>query len=241
MRTFVFFSLIFATGQAVVLEDETLRNILNELNTLKTIVAEQQSKIQLLEKKLQSVSEQNRKTEFNFNTDPEVLREKMNPSQTKVPETFKKTNAVSNTHFGGRRNARLLSSSPSTQNVGFTASRQDGSTVHENGIIVFETTITNAGSAYNPTTGIFQAPVSGLYVFFYDIECSKTNGDTYVELVRDGARTGVQAYCHGLGDVDNSATLGVLYLGAGDTVWLRLYDVDNRTFGGKTLFSGFLL
>nr|XP_034310290.1 uncharacterized protein LOC117683999 [Crassostrea gigas] len=143
MRTFVFFSLIFATGQAVALEDETIRNILNELNTLKTIVAEQQSKIQLLEKKLESVSEQNRKTEFNFNTDPEVLREKMNPSQTKVPETFKKTNAVSNTHFGGRRNARLLSSSPSTQNVGFTASRQDSSTVHENGIIVFETTITN--------------------------------------------------------------------------------------------------
>lgn len=77
--------------------------------------------------------------------------------------------------------------------------------------------------------------------FFYDIECSKTNGNTYVELVRDGARTGVQAYCHGLGDFDNSATLGVLHLGAGDTVWLRLYDVDNRTFGGKTLFSGFLL
>lgn len=97
------------------------------------------------------------------------------------------------------------------------------------------------GIGIQPTTGIFQAPVSGLYVFFYDIECSKTNGNTYVELVRDGARTGVQAYCHGLGDFDNSATLGVLHLGAGDTVWLRLYDVDNRTFGGKTLFSGFLL
>lgn len=134
-----------------------------------------------------------------------------------------------------------VSQSPSTQNIGFTASRQDSSIVHENGVIVFETTITNAGSAYNPTTGIFQAPVSGLYVFFYDIECSKTNGNTYVELARDGARTGVQAYCHGLGDFDNSATLGVLHLGAGDTVWLRLYDVDNRTFGGKTLFSGFLL
>lgn len=135
-----------------------------------------------------------------------------------------------------------VSPSPSTQNVGFTALRHsDNSIVHENGIIVFETTITNAGSAYNPTSGIFMAPVSGLYVFFYDIECSKTNGDTYVELVRDGARTGVQAYCHGLGDFDNSATMGVLHLGAGDTVWLRLYDVDNRTFGGKTIFSGFLL
>lgn len=111
-----------------------------------------------------------------------------------------------------------VSPSPSTQNVGFTALRHDNPIVHENGIIVFETTITNAGSAYNPTSGIFMAPVSGLYVFFYDIECSKTNGDTYVELVRDGARTGVQAYCHGLGDFDNSATMGVLHLGAGDSL-----------------------
>lgn len=84
MRTFLVFSFIIAFGQAVVVEDETLRNILNELNTLKTIIAEQQSKIQLLEKKLESVSEQNRKTELNFHIDPEVLREKINPSQTKV-------------------------------------------------------------------------------------------------------------------------------------------------------------
>lgn len=108
-------------------------------------------------------------------------------------------------------------------------------------MIVLETTITNAGSAYNQKSGIFQAPVNGLYVFFYDIECTKTSGNTYIELDRDGARTGIQAYCHGLGDYDNSATMGVLHLGAGDTVWLRSYNVNNRTFGGKTIFSGFLL
>lgn len=98
MRTFLVFSLIFAFGQAVIVEDETLRNILNELNSLKTIVAEQQLKIRSLEKKLESVTEQNRKTELNFNTDPEVhvLREKMNPLQTKVPETSKNVNSVFN-------------------------------------------------------------------------------------------------------------------------------------------------
>lgn len=101
MRTFLVFSLIFAFGQAVIVEDETLRNILNELNSLKTIVAEQQLKIRSLEKKLESVTEQNRKTELNFNTDPEVhvLREKMNPLQTKVPETSKNENSVFNLQF----------------------------------------------------------------------------------------------------------------------------------------------
>lgn len=88
MRTFLVFSLIIAFGQAVVVEDETLRNILNELNTLKTIVAEQHSKIQLLEKKLESVTEQ--KIELDLNTDPEELRKNMNPSHTKGSGDFGK-------------------------------------------------------------------------------------------------------------------------------------------------------
>lgn len=131
-----------------------------------------------------------------------------------------------------------VSSSPSLQNVGFTASRHTGSSVHENGIIIFETTITNAGSAYNPASGIFQVPVSGLYVFFYDIECSKNNGDTSVELVRDGARTGVQAYCHGLGDYDNSSTMGFCTLvletrsGLDCTMWTTERLEEKRSFLG---------
>lgn len=127
------------------------------------------------------------------------------------------------------------------QNIGFTAVKHSPSPVYEGGTVIFETTITNYGSAYDPRSGIFTAPVSGMYVFFFDIECAKTNGDTYTELLRDGARVGIQTYCHGLGDYDNSASLGVLHLNAGDTVWVRLYDSDNRYFGGKTIFSGFMI
>ena len=135
-----------------------------------------------------------------------------------------------------------LAVSQSPLEVGFTALRhQDPVVVHTNAVIIFETAITNAGSAYNPSSGIFRAPTSGLYVFFYDIECMRNNGDTYVELVRNGAQTGIQAYCHGSGDVDNSSTLGVLHLSTGDTVWVRLFQGDYINFGGKTLFSGFLL
>lgn len=67
-------------------------------------------------------------------------------------------------------------------------------------------------------------------------------GKTSVQLVRDGAQTGVKAYCHGHGDFDNSATLEGFHLGAGDKVWLRLYESDDRTFGriGRSK-NGFLL
>lgn len=47
----------------------------------------------------------------------------------------------------------------------------------------------------------------------------------------------VQAYCHG--DFDNGATLGVLHLGAGGTVWLRLYENDRAFVRKKILGSYF--
>lgn len=46
----------------------------------------------------------------------------------------------------------------------------------------------------------------------------------------------VQAYCHG--DFDNDATFRVLHLGAGGTVWLRLYEND-RTFVRKTILGSY--
>lgn len=77
--------------------------------------------------------------------------------------------------------------------------------------------------------------------FFNDLECMKTNGDTYVKLMKNAANTGIESYCHGLGDIDNSSTLGVLYLEAGDMVSIRLSNSDSKIFGYKTIFSGFLI
>lgn len=127
------------------------------------------------------------------------------------------------------------------QEVGFTAVKHNPLAVSEGATILFETTLTNIGSGYNPTKGVFTAPVDGMYVFSYNVECAKTNGDTYTELVHNGARLNMQAYCHGFGDSDNSGTMGILRLHAGDTIWIRLFDSDNRSFGWRTTFSGFLL
>nr|XP_022306591.1 complement C1q subcomponent subunit B-like [Crassostrea virginica] len=241
MKALIALLLIVSFENARAAEETTLQSVLEELENLKKIISQQQTKIGSLEEK-------NRKLQVevvHLKSDQEVIREKMNLKQTKVP------NIPMN--FGGEprklsrgtgdiilsRHKRLIS----PQEVGFTALRHQVSVVHTNAVIIFETLITNAGSAYNPSSGIFRAPANGLYVFFYNIECSAMghNDNTQVELVRDGSQTGIQAYCHGTGDVDNSSTLGILHLSAGDTVWVRLLYGDNITFGGKTLFSGFLL
>ncbi|XP_061174887.1 uncharacterized protein LOC133184034 [Saccostrea echinata] len=263
MRLFIGFSLLFVIGSNFAMDD-TLRSVLQELNNLKKTVAEQGQIIQSLQTTLDSVTGQFQKQQKEtvlLKSELSAVKEKINWQRNEIPETnqgtkhdakiFKETNQnetlaskiVPNEkrlsrHFLHLRTKRLISP---TLEVGFTAARHSGPTVHEGGIIVFDTVITNAGSAYNPTTGIFKAPSEGLYVFFFNIECSKDNGDTHAELVRDGARLEIQSYCHGLGDYDNSDTLGVLHLHTGDTIWVKLYGGDNRNFGSKTIFSGFLI
>nr|XP_022308046.1 multimerin-2-like [Crassostrea virginica] len=251
MKALISLLLIVSFENARAAEETTLQSVLEELENLKKIISQQQTKIGSLEENLKSVTEQNRKLQeevVHLKSDQEVIREKLNLKQTKVPNIPKNFGEEPRKKSRGSddivlsRHKRLLPISQSPLEVGFTALRhQDPVVVHTNAVIIFETAITNTGSAYNPSSGIFRAPTSGLYVFFYDIECMRNNGDTYVELVRNGTQTGIQAYCHGSGDVDNSSTLGVLQLSTGDTVWVRLYSSDNITFGGKTLFSGFLL
>lgn len=82
MKIFACIFAVFAIGKTAVVEDEKLKNTLIALNT----DAEQQ----LWEKKLESVTEQNQKIQLDSNTDPEVLRKKINLSQEKVPDTSEK-------------------------------------------------------------------------------------------------------------------------------------------------------
>ncbi|XP_062574348.1 uncharacterized protein LOC134236203 [Saccostrea cucullata] len=224
------FSLLFIIGSTFAMDD-TLRNVLQELQSLKKTVAEQGQIIQSLQTTLDSVTEQLEKQQKEnelLKVELSAVKEKINWQQNEISKTnqgtthdakiLKATNQnetraaqkiFREKRLSGQlmhlRRKRLIS--PSLE-IGFTAARHSGHTVHQHGIIVFDTIITNIGSAYNPTTGLFKAPVEGLYVFFFDIECAKDNGDTYAELVRDGAGLGIQTYCHGLGDFDNSGTLG---------------------------------
>ena len=73
---------------AAAAEDTTLQTVLEELEILKKVISQQQTKIGLLEENLKSVKEQNRKLQeevVHLKSDQEVIREKLNLKQTKVP------------------------------------------------------------------------------------------------------------------------------------------------------------
>ena len=52
-------------------------------------------------------------------------------------------------------------------------------------VVIFDRIITNIGQAYNRGTGIFTAPVHGLYVFDMD-KMNRKEEERYLELVRNG-------------------------------------------------------
>ncbi|KAM9718156.1 complement C1q-like protein 4 isoform 2-T2 [Menidia menidia] len=108
--------------------------------------------------------------------------------------------------------------------------------------LIFKRVFSNAGNAYNMNTGIFTAPVNGLYHFTFSTYGYNTHAMGAI-LMKNNARQ-VSAYDSPSSDgSDSSSNAAVLQLAAGDKVYLELWD-NGRVFdnlNGHTTFSGFLL
>ena len=130
------------------------------------------------------------------------------------------------------------------KSVSFMA-RPTGVKNYDSGDVVhFDHVITNSGGAYNPNTGVFNASVTGTYVFHISVMAVDNGGDKrqrYVNLMKDSAV--VEEVWTGIDDdhfVPGSAQ-AVLSLSVGQTVWIR-NDRDNTQFyWPATSFSGALL
>ncbi|XP_029944240.1 cerebellin 11 [Salarias fasciatus] len=106
----------------------------------------------------------------------------------------------------------------------------------------FTRVFSNTGDGYDLNTGIFTAPVSGLYFFTFSTYGYNTH-TTGAILLKNGVRQ-VSTYDSPTADgADSGANAAVLRLDEGDKVHLELWD-DGQVFdnlNGHTTFSGFLL
>ncbi|XP_058620975.1 complement C1q-like protein 2 isoform X2 [Onychostoma macrolepis] len=109
--------------------------------------------------------------------------------------------------------------------------------------LTYRKVFTNIGNAYNPITGIFTAPLKGVYKFSFSVY---GNGNpTYPStafIVKNGEKMVVT---HGFQDqfVVNSSNGVVLILEVGDVVYVRLWS-GRRIFDNQhnhNTFSGYLL
>ena len=107
--------------------------------------------------------------------------------------------------------------------------------------IIFDTTLSNVGNAYHPPTGIFHAPVSGVYVFSVTLMVTRGHSQ-YLELVVDGGFI-ADIYC-GTGDVRqtfSSMRHLVVEVKKDSDVWVRTGNSGQVRGYMRTDFSGFLL
>ena len=110
--------------------------------------------------------------------------------------------------------------------------------------IIFESVVSNEGNDYDNTTGIYTAPVNGLY-WFSNTFLSTTANDTDVEIRIDNV-SGSSAFGKHRVNTDanhaSSSWSGVTYLNAGQNV--RCVVTNNTVHGGSsrwTVFTGYLI
>jgi len=115
--------------------------------------------------------------------------------------------------------------------------------------IKFDRILLNDGGHYNPYTGAFTAPVTGVYVFSFTFD---TTASTFVRLVIDGVNQidGVaNRHVGAAGDRQSQNTGGntcVLRVNHGQAVLVEVYEIADTTINSSntfrlTSFSGFLL
>ncbi|CAL1589283.1 unnamed protein product [Knipowitschia caucasica] len=112
--------------------------------------------------------------------------------------------------------------------------------------LVYKHVVTNTGNAYNPLTGIFTAPVRGVYHFHVHIfELFTGSYFARVSLVKNGSKM-VTAQEHQSTRSNGAASNSMsVRLEAGDEVYVvlwsshRIFDDTNHynTFSGHLLFT----
>lgn len=124
-------------------------------------------------------------------------------------------------------------------NVYFHVSLPTDQLLPQSRVIEFSRVFSNQGDGYDNTTGIFTAPYSGVYLFFFSVRVGIGKYDSaYVRLYVDGV---FRAYA-----IEEAAfNAHVTHMYAGDTAWIQTGNIaggstHNMRLSGTT-FTGIML
>nr|KAG5700179.1 hypothetical protein BaRGS_011022 [Batillaria attramentaria] len=111
------------------------------------------------------------------------------------------------------------------------------------GTLIIPGAATNIGNAYDPQTGFFTSPVSGLYMFHATLMDHDQTGYSEAGIYVDGSQVAETISDSRHGYWDNPAMAAIVHVTAGQKVHVRSNDnTVTHFYGAKyTTFSGFLI
>uniref|UniRef100_A0A3P9D1V0 Complement C1q-like protein 3 n=1 Tax=Maylandia zebra TaxID=106582 RepID=A0A3P9D1V0_9CICH len=176
-----------------------------------------------------------------FLVDFGVIMEKVNCMEAKLKESEAR---LKDTEMSLKETVTQLKQDKATKIIFSTTLRGSGHTgpFNTDTILVYKGVITNIGNAYSPVTGVFTAPVAGVYYFtlFYHAGGSHTQ---YLFLHKN-SEVMVMTNDHVThSDVaDNGGNAVFLQLQQGDKVYVRM-GANSHVWASEsqTTFSGFLV
>lgn len=129
--------------------------------------------------------------------------------------------------------------------VAFTATLSQSKSFSSVTTLVFSTILTNIGGGYNAVTGIFTAPLGGVYFFNCKLTDRQNSNGPSLHFVKNGAIQGTDISNKGpSGIFRTSSSSIVLELSHGDRVWVKVVGVSlyyTETIYGDQILTGFLL
>ncbi|XP_078018863.1 uncharacterized protein LOC144458907 isoform X1 [Epinephelus lanceolatus] len=193
-----------------------------------------------------TVTASNNKVE-ELRRDNTVLESRVNTSENLVAE-LRRENMVLETRMSSSENevAELKRENADHPKVAFSAGLTDAGHVgpfNTEITLKFSKVFTNIGQAYSPTTGIFTAPVRGVYYFRYTVWGVSTSTWFGAHLYHNEKSMAFNEDYNAESSHVSVSNALVLQLEKGDVVYMTLHpgrtikdDLHNRT-----IFSGFLL
>lgn len=116
----------------------------------------------------------------------------------------------------------------------------------DNFVIKFDGIILNEGSMYNKYTGVYTAPVSGIY--HLNFHCSASwDGLIFPTLMKNGQKV-VSTILNPQKSTINGSNSALMFLNTGDSLWIEMFagiptgvELNSKLPYPDTTFSGFLL
>ncbi|XP_049319297.1 uncharacterized protein LOC125780956 isoform X12 [Astyanax mexicanus] len=206
-----------------------------KLNDLKTSL---NNEVQILKKENQAQTVNHSTLEVRFETEVDELKTKSDESLKDLKNSLKIT----------ENNVEILKKENQERKVVFSASLSGGESANHGPYstdvtLVYKHVFINIGNAYNPVTGIFTAPVRGVYEF--KIYAFGLGGRTMSVVLQKNGHHVTGAYVHQQPNVVNSSNGVSLLLEVGDVVcvkvrandWVHDSTFHHTTFSGQMLFS----